>query len=92
MDKADLTELHNNQKWSLAKHERFMEAVDMYGKDWPRIAKHVGTCNPKQAYEHSRVLRRQIKKNPFHPDAYILPLIEAKDNLKTKKKTNTVVI
>ena len=38
--------------WSGDEHNRFLDAVKIYGKDWDSITKHVGTKNNSQVIYH----------------------------------------
>lgn len=33
----------NSGRWTAHEHERFLEAIEMYGKDWKKVQKFVGT-------------------------------------------------
>jgi len=41
-------------KWSPKEHRRFLQALKLYGKDWPAVEKHVKTRSAKQVRSHAQ--------------------------------------
>ena len=54
--------LAKHVRWKSEEHERFMEAVKMFGNDLGRISQHVGTRNKQQCRSHALWINRS------HPD------------------------
>ena len=40
--------------WTADERERFEEAIEIHGRKWPLVAKHVGTRNRGQCWSHAR--------------------------------------
>jgi SHAQKYF class myb-like DNA-binding protein len=53
MESADDTAL-NTGMWTPDEHQRFIEAIKMFGKDWVAIEQHVQTRSAKQVKSHSQ--------------------------------------
>lgn len=53
-------------RWSDEEHERFLEALRIYGKDWDKIQKHLGTRDAAHCRSHAQKflikLEKQIKQ------------------------------
>lgn len=43
----------NTGRWSKEEHEKFMEGLQMYGKDWKKVQEYVGTRSSTQARSHA---------------------------------------
>ena len=54
---------------------KFDEAVRMHGKDWKKVAQHIGTKDISQVRSYLVTLRSLIKKNPDSLGVDILPFI-----------------
>jgi SHAQKYF class myb-like DNA-binding protein len=53
MESSDDTAL-NTGMWTPDEHQRFIEAIKMFGKDWVAIEQHVQTRSAKQVKSHSQ--------------------------------------
>ena len=59
-------------RWTDEEHDRFLEALRIYGKDWDKIEKHIGTRDAAHARSHaqkffSKLLRYINKKTNVPP-------------------------
>jgi SHAQKYF class myb-like DNA-binding protein len=43
----------SNGRWSDEEHDRFIQALKMYGKDWSKVHKYVGTRSSAQTRSHA---------------------------------------
>mmetsp|Transcript_21486 Transcript_21486/g.39318 ORF Transcript_21486/g.39318 Transcript_21486/m.39318 type:complete len:101 (+) Transcript_21486:643-945(+) len=61
-----------NGKWSQDEHERFLKALDSYGRSWAIIAKHVGTRSAIQIRSHAQkffLQREKVRMKERQPKA-----------------------
>ena len=73
--------------WTEDEHKLFVEAVRKFGKDWQKIAEHVGTRRRDQIQSHAGVFTKQVKINPDLPDADIVAqFVPGKSGKETKNK------
>ena len=51
-------------RWTQEEHKSFIEAVNTYGKNWRKVANHIGTRNPTQVRSHAQkhFLREHAKR------------------------------
>jgi SHAQKYF class myb-like DNA-binding protein len=54
-----------NGRWTHDEHFRFIEAMLLYGNDWKKVQKHIGTRSPTQARSHAQKFFIRIKKKIF---------------------------
>ena len=65
--------------WTDDEHNRFIEAVRLFGKNWAAITKHVGTRNKGLIASHAQLFRRQVAKNSSLKGADIIPSLVMDD-------------
>ena len=58
--------------WSSSETEKFIEAVKLFGKDWYKIYKHIGTRTRSQVASFAQNFRKKEKAN--HTD--IIAILE----------------
>lgn len=63
-------------KWTDDEHQRFVEAVKKYGKDYKQIVKHVGTRIYSSVATHAYNFKKEIKADPSLPNADLLSVLE----------------
>ncbi|KAK9916989.1 hypothetical protein WJX75_009549 [Coccomyxa subellipsoidea] len=51
------------EKWSDSEHQRFVEAVEKYGRDWKLIVEHVGTRSVAQVRSHAQKFFLKLEKS-----------------------------
>ena len=69
---AEESQTYKTGSWTVEEHERFIEALTKYGKDWKKIMAHVGTRNRGQMGSYSQFLRNKATKNPQFPNAQLI--------------------
>jgi len=42
------------KKWEVEEHGRFLEALKLFGKDWPKVQKHVRSKSIKNVISHAQ--------------------------------------
>ena len=52
--------------WNQSEHERFLEGLQLYQRDWKRIANHVGTKTVFQAHSYARQCVHALQSNHPH--------------------------
>jgi SHAQKYF class myb-like DNA-binding protein len=45
---------YNIGRWSDEEHRKFMEGIEIYGKDWKQVQQHVGTRSSAQSRSHAQ--------------------------------------
>ena len=48
---------NGDRYWADDEHERFLEGIRLYGKNWSEIKKHVGTRSRESIYSHAQKFR-----------------------------------
>ncbi|KRX10483.1 Homeodomain protein [Pseudocohnilembus persalinus] len=49
-------------RWSKEEHQRFLDAIELYNKNWKKVEEHVGTRNGAQIRSHAQKFFNKIKK------------------------------
>ena len=44
----------NTGHWSHEEHQKFLKALDLYGKNWKKVEEYIGTRNTAQARSHAQ--------------------------------------
>lgn len=44
----------NTGRWTNDEHARFLQALDMFGKNWKRVEEYIGTRTSIQARSHAQ--------------------------------------
>lgn len=52
-----------NGRWTEAEHNRFIEGLRLYGKDWRLIEEHIGTRTCSQIRSHAQKYYLRLDKN-----------------------------
>lgn len=52
----------NEGKWTDEEHEKFLEGLKLYGKNWNMIRTHVGTRTCPQTRSHAQKFFRKLEK------------------------------
>lgn len=45
---------HNTGRWTNEEHQKFLEAIELYGRDWKKVQNYVGTRTSTQARSHAQ--------------------------------------
>ena len=48
--------------WSDEEHERFIEAVKLYGKNWSEITNYISTRSRQSVYSHAQKFRKRVER------------------------------
>ncbi len=85
MESSDDTAL-NTGMWTPDEHQRFIEAIKMFGKDWVAIEQHVQTRSAKQVKSHSQKFLWVLSRSVNPEDTILLETLKV--NLRKLKKTD----
>ena len=62
-------------RWTDEERDKFVEAVRLHGKNWPKVTQQISTRDISQVRSYSTVFRNLCKKNPEISGMDILPLL-----------------
>ncbi|CAI2364573.1 unnamed protein product [Moneuplotes crassus] len=54
---------HQQGRWQIGEHKKFIEALRKYGKDWGKVQQYVGSRSSTQARSHAQKFFQKISKN-----------------------------
>ena len=60
--KSKHTSTNQNGRWSKDEHNKFIEAIILYGNDWKKVQKHVSTRTGTQARSHAQKFLMKLKQ------------------------------
>lgn len=55
-------EKHSNGRWTKEEHQRFLEAVKQFGKNWKKVEEYVGTRSGAQIRSHAQKFFQRLEK------------------------------
>jgi len=53
----------NNGRWSTEEHQKFIEAIFLYGNEWKKVQQHIKTRSSTQARSHAQKFFIRLRKN-----------------------------
>ena len=53
---------YNQGRWSEEEHDKFLEALHKYGRNWNAVHEHVVTRNSAQARSHAQKFLNKLSK------------------------------
>ena len=60
--KSKYTSNNQNGRWTKDEHNKFIEAIILYGNDWKKVQKHVSTRTGTQARSHAQKFLMKLKQ------------------------------
>lgn len=66
--------------WDSDEHERFIEAVRLFGKNWPKITEHVATRSRQSIYSHAQKFKKRVEKEPLIEGSDVIGILCKKDH------------
>ena len=61
--------------WTEEEKERFCEAIELHGRNFFKIMKHVETKNIHKLHMYAGMLQRAIEAYDDHPKKHLLPIL-----------------
>lgn len=49
-------------RWSKEEHEKFIESLHLFGKDWKKVESHIGTRSGAQIRSHAQKFFNRVEK------------------------------
>lgn len=71
----------NEGRWTDEEHAKFLEALQLYGKNWNKVHKHVGTRNSAQTRSHAQKYFNKLMRKGTKEAHEQLQLLTRKDSL-----------
>ena len=78
------TETERTGRWTEAEHDAFLEGLEMYGKRWNMISRHIKTRNVIQTRTHAQKYYLKLCKDGLHVDHF--------ENVTDKKSTENELL
>lgn len=74
----------NAGKWTDEEHDRFLDALRIYGKNWNNVHKHVGTRSSAQTRSHAQKYFNKLQKKGTKEALETMMLLTRKNSLAVK--------
>ena len=55
-------------RWTIKEHQKFIEALQIYGKNWKKVEEFVGTRNGAQIRSHAQKFFNRLEKESLNGD------------------------
>jgi len=78
------TSTERTGRWTEAEHDAFLEGLEMYGKKWNKISRHIKTRNVIQTRTHAQKYYLKLCKDGLHVDHF--------ENVTDKKSTENELL
>jgi len=78
------TSTERTGRWTEAEHDAFLEGLEMYGKKWNKISRHIKTRNVIQTRTHAQNYYLKLCKDGLHVDHF--------ENVTDKKSTENELL
>ncbi len=52
----------NNGRWTDEEHSKFLEAINLYGKNWSKVHKYIGSRSSAQTRSHAQKYFNKLEK------------------------------
>ena len=73
-------------RWTAAEHQRFLDSLRIFGKDWYRVEEYIGTRSSAQIRSHAQKFISKLEKDPDPQYDDIMQILDI--NLRLLKKTD----
>ena len=80
---------HTSKRWTKEEDALFVEALNLYGKNWKEVSEFIKTRNQSACLQHGVKLLKDLKKNPSLPLSGIIPILEAGIRIRSHKASKT---